>query len=123
MAALAGSLREVSERRGAVGSDREGQVIRFDLGQANATVFAAISTVLGFDAATLDKLATAQYVHTAHQPFGDAVGQIAACQLDVADKLAWVARMGVLQKTIVEHRQPELAGLLEILANTLASCT
>jgi hypothetical protein len=127
MAALASGLRETSERRTAAGGGDSTQASTgFDRGKANATVFAAISTVLGIDAAMLRQLdkapAEPRNLGRVHPPFGEAVRQIASCQLDPADRLAWLTRMNALEKKIAADGKPELARLLTLLTETLASC-
>jgi hypothetical protein len=61
-------------------------------------------------------------VHSAHPPFGEAVSQIQSCQLDPADRFAWITRIRALQGKIADDGKPELAKLLQILTETLASC-
>ena len=88
----------------------------FDRGQANATVFAASSTVLGIDAELL------RQPGGTHPSFEEAKSLIASCRLDPVDRLAWVTRLGTLGKQIAAHGEGELAGLLRVLTETLSNC-
>ncbi|MGI5239319.1 hypothetical protein [Dactylosporangium sp. CA-139066] len=121
MAALAGALDEAGERR-VVAKDGAGTVRRFSHGQANATVFTAVSTVLGIDAETTRHLAAQPDPVGANPVLRGAVTQIQACQLSPIDRVAWVVRMSALEQRITADGRPELAGLLRILTETLASC-
>jgi hypothetical protein len=125
MAALAGGLDEAGERRVTPhdGAGSPTQVVRrFNYGQANATVFTAISTVLGIDAETVRELAAVPNPVERSPHLQGAVEQIQSCQLSPTDRVAWVVRMSALEARIVGDRQPERARLLKILTEVLARC-
>jgi hypothetical protein len=112
------SVHDVAER-----SVDAGRVEKFDYGPANATVFAAISSVLSIDRATAqDLLPKAGDQRQSDNPFGEALRQLQQCRLLPLDKLAWVTRIGRLNTQLEVDNRHEHAELMRLLTHQLVTC-